>query len=210
MSLLARYRWLSDYRWLIFACVGVVLFYAAVSLLLRNNPDARLSFGNIMQCVIPLFANAGLLANAGPLMIDAAEWSGLARGIAQRARVIEAVIADAYGPQRLLTGGHLDPALIFAHPAFLRPCHGIQPPGGRWLHVYAADLVRDASGAMVVIGDRAQAPSGAGYALENRIALSRALPEVYADYGDDGMVRALLERAQQERRRATASKAAPR
>ena len=65
MSLLARYRWLSDYRWLIFACVGVVLFYAAVSLLLRNNPDARLSFGNIMQCVIPLFANAGLLANAG-------------------------------------------------------------------------------------------------------------------------------------------------
>ena len=118
-----------------------------------------------------------------PLMVSAAEWDGLAKGIAQRARLIDAVIADAYGPQRLLKDGHLDPALIFAHPAFLRPCHGIVPQDGRWLHFYAADLVRGGDGAWRVLADRTQAPAGAGYALENRIVLSRALSDGYRHCG---------------------------
>lgn len=118
-----------------------------------------------------------------PLMLSAREWEGLAQGIAQRARLIERVIADAYGSQRLLKEGHLDPALIFAHPAFLRPCHGILPPGGRWLHFYAADLLRGADGSWRVLADRTQAPAGAGYALENRIVLSRALSDGYRQCG---------------------------
>jgi uncharacterized circularly permuted ATP-grasp superfamily protein/uncharacterized alpha-E superfamily protein len=118
-----------------------------------------------------------------PLMLAASEWEALARGIAQRARLIETVVADAYGPQRLLKDGHLDPALVFAHPAFLRPCHGHQPPGARWLHVYAADLVRGQDGAWRVLADRTQAPAGAGYALENRIVLSRALSDGYRHCG---------------------------
>ncbi len=118
-----------------------------------------------------------------PLMLSASEWDGLARGIGQRARLIESVIADAYGPQRLLKEGHLDPALIFAHPAFLRGCHGINPPGGRWLHFYAADLVRGPNGTWRVLADRTQAPAGAGYALENRIVLSRALSDGYRQCG---------------------------
>jgi len=118
-----------------------------------------------------------------PLMMSASEWDGLARGISQRARLIESVIADAYGPQRLLKEGHLDPALIFAHPAFLRGCHGINPAGGRWLHTYAADLVRSPNGSWRVLADRTQAPAGAGYALENRIVLSRALSDGYRQCG---------------------------
>ena len=118
-----------------------------------------------------------------PLMLPAAEWDVLARGISQRARLLDAVIADVYGPQRLLKEGHLDPAMIYAHPAFLRSCHGIVPPGGRWLHVYAADVMRGADGTWRVLSDRTQAPAGAGYALENRIVLSRSFSDGYRQCG---------------------------
>jgi uncharacterized circularly permuted ATP-grasp superfamily protein/uncharacterized alpha-E superfamily protein len=114
-----------------------------------------------------------------PFMFSAKEWDRVARGVAQRARLIDQVISDAYGHGRLVRDGHLDPSMVFAHPAFLRPCHGINPVTGKWLHFYAADLIRGPNGAWRVLSDRTQAPAGAGYALENRIVLSRALSDSY-------------------------------
>ena len=116
-----------------------------------------------------------------PQVIAGAEWDKVAAGLAQRAHLLDLILADCYGPQRLLHDGMLPPAAVFAHPGFLRPCHELQVPGGRRLHFYAADLVRGGDGQWRVLADRAQAPSGAGYALENRIVLSRALPEVYRE-----------------------------
>jgi uncharacterized circularly permuted ATP-grasp superfamily protein/uncharacterized alpha-E superfamily protein len=116
-----------------------------------------------------------------PLLLPAAEWSGLAAAVAQRARLLDAVLADLYGPQALLSEGLLPPATVYGHPDFLWPCRGMQPPGGRFLHLYAVDLARSADGHWWVIGDRAQAPSGAGYALENRLIVSRAFPELFRD-----------------------------
>ena len=81
-----------------------------------------------------------------PLLVTAAEWAALEAGLLQRARVMEKILADVYGPQRLLREGHLPPALLFANPRFLRPCHGIQPVGKRFLTFYAADIYRDARG----------------------------------------------------------------
>src|SRR4029077_4381568 len=80
---------------------------------------------------------------------------------------------------RLLAEGLLPPELVFANPCFLRPCHGIRLPGQRHLHLVAFDLGRDPAGHVFVLGDRTQAPSGAGYALENRIVLGRMLPELF-------------------------------
>ncbi len=101
--------------------------------------------------------------------------------MAQRARLLNALLADLYGDQRLLAEGLLPSELVFGHPNFLWPALGIRPPGGIFLHSYAVDLARDADGRWQVLADRTQAPSGAGYALENRQIVSRALPELYRD-----------------------------
>lgn len=115
-----------------------------------------------------------------PQVIDAAEWRALETGLKQRARLLNAVVADLYGPGRLLQEGVLPPALVYGNPQFLRPCHGIAPPGGQHLHFLAFDLARGADGAWRVLGDRTQAPAGAGFALENRVIASRCLPELFA------------------------------
>ena len=114
-----------------------------------------------------------------PLVISPRESEHLQRGLVQRAQLLEAILADVYGPQSLLARGLLPPELVFANPCFLRPCHGIRLPGQHYLHLVAFDLGRDLHGQVRVLGDRTQAPSGAGYALENRIVLGRMLPEVF-------------------------------
>ena len=101
-----------------------------------------------------------------PQVIPAAEWDELARGIAQRAHLLNDVLADIYGPQQLIGEGLLPAELIHGHNNFLWPCQGIQVPGQTFLHVYAADLARGPDGRWWVTADRTQAPSGAGYALE--------------------------------------------
>ena len=116
-----------------------------------------------------------------PQVIGAAEWARLEAALAQRARLLDALLADVYGPQRLLVEGLLPPELVFAHPGFLRPCHGLEVPAGRYLHVYAADLGRAPDGGWQVLADRSQSPAGSGYALENRQVLSSILPEVMRD-----------------------------
>ncbi|OWK36779.1 circularly permuted type 2 ATP-grasp protein [Fimbriiglobus ruber] len=116
-----------------------------------------------------------------PLLISSDEAAFIDRGLIQRARLLELLMADLYGPQRTLKDGIIPPELLYANPGFLRSCHGIRLPGNRYLQLYAANLGRSENGAWQVIGDRAQAPSGAGYALENRIVLSRTLPEAFRD-----------------------------
>ena len=114
-----------------------------------------------------------------PAIVPAAEWRGVEAGLAQRARLLDRLLADLYGPQTVLKDGTLPPALLFANPGFLRPCYGIEPPDGVRLHLAAFDLGRMPDGSWVVLDDRTQAPSGAGYALENRMVLSRSLPDAF-------------------------------
>ena len=114
-----------------------------------------------------------------PLVMPAAEWADLAAGLVQRARLLNAILADFYGPQRLVREGWLPPALLHANPAFLRSCHGVQPPRQTFLFHHAVDLARSRTGQWWALADRTQAPSGSGYALENRIVLGRVLPEAF-------------------------------
>jgi uncharacterized circularly permuted ATP-grasp superfamily protein/uncharacterized alpha-E superfamily protein len=114
-----------------------------------------------------------------PLIIEPAEWAHLEAGLVQRAALLEAVLADVYGASQLSRDGRLPAALIAGNPEFLRPLAGVAPPGGAHLRFYAVDVGRGADGRWWVLGDRAQAPSGAGYAIENRLALSRAMPDIY-------------------------------
>ncbi|WP_301103334.1 circularly permuted type 2 ATP-grasp protein [Propionivibrio sp.] len=118
-----------------------------------------------------------------PLILSAGEWHEISSAITQRARLLNAVLGDLYGAQTLIKDGTLPPALVYGHNGFLWPCQGITPPGDSWLHLYAADLARSPDGRWWVIADRTQAPSGAGYALENRIIVSRVFPEQFRDLG---------------------------
>lgn len=108
-----------------------------------------------------------------PLVISPEEWSLLGAAVAQRAQLLDQILADIYGPRKLLTSGVLPPEIILANPAFLRAATGIVPPNGRFLSLYAVDLARSPDGRWWTVGDRTDAPSGLGYALENRIVLSR-------------------------------------
>ncbi len=114
-----------------------------------------------------------------PLIVRAQEWEQLGRGLRQRARLLNAVATDIYGPQRLLHEGVLPPALVFRHPGYLRACHGVHPGDGVFLHLVAFDLARGTDGEWRVAGTRTQAPSGVGYALENRAIISRVLPDAF-------------------------------
>jgi uncharacterized circularly permuted ATP-grasp superfamily protein/uncharacterized alpha-E superfamily protein len=114
-----------------------------------------------------------------PLLIDASEWQQISAAVSQRARLLELVLADLYGGARLVADGALPAAAIAGSPEYLRSVCGIKPPGGKYLNVYAADLGRGPDGRWWVIGDRTQAPSGMGYALENRLVLSRAFTDLY-------------------------------
>jgi len=114
-----------------------------------------------------------------PLVIAGADWSRLELGINQRARVLDALLADLYGPQHVIRDGIVPPELVFAHPGFLRCCHGMAGAGGRWLHLYAAVVARNRDGQWVALGDRTDVPRGLGYALENRLVVSRLFPAAF-------------------------------
>jgi len=116
-----------------------------------------------------------------PLLISPSEWSRIEGALLQRSRLLNTILADLYGPQRLLHEGLLPPSLVLANPWFLRPCHGVSVPNDVYVHLLAVDLARSPDGQWRVIADRTQVPSGAGYTLENRIVLSRSLPEAFRD-----------------------------
>ena len=116
-----------------------------------------------------------------PLLLPQAEWEAIAAGIVQRAELLDLILRDIYGEGRLVADGVLPAAAVTGSPEFVRPMRGVAPPGGRWLRFYAVDIARGPDGAWRVLGDRAQAPSGAGYALENRLIMARAFPSLYRD-----------------------------
>ncbi|MBV8401327.1 MAG: circularly permuted type 2 ATP-grasp protein, partial [Acetobacteraceae bacterium] len=116
-----------------------------------------------------------------PVPIPGAEFARLEAGLAQRARLLQAILADVYGPQNLLAEGALPPSVVYANPAFLRPCRvsGHEGRSAPFLHFYAADLVRGPDGTWRVLADRTDTPTGAAYAIENRRMLGRFFPELF-------------------------------
>ncbi|MCA6379933.1 MAG: circularly permuted type 2 ATP-grasp protein [Cytophagales bacterium] len=126
--------------------------------------------------------NRPWLLDPVPLVISASEWRGAERGMKQRAFVLNKVLGDMYGDRVLLKKGIIPPELIYSHPGFLRACDKIRLPGDYQLPLYAADISRGPDGRVWVIKDQAQAPSGMGYALENRGALSRVIPELFQQH----------------------------
>ncbi len=114
-----------------------------------------------------------------PLLISAQEWQLIEAGVTQRAKLLNLLLADLYGPQELLKQGHFPAPLLYGNPQFLRPLVGVAIPEHSYLHMLAVDLARSPDGQWWILADRTQAPSGSGYALENRTIVSDLLPELY-------------------------------
>ncbi|MGC4010500.1 MAG: circularly permuted type 2 ATP-grasp protein [Pseudomonas sp.] len=113
-----------------------------------------------------------------PVLLPESDWRAIGEGLVQRAELLERVCADLYGGHALVRDGLVPPELIAASPEFLHPLVGIPPRGGHYLHFCAFELGRGPDGRWWVLGDRTQAPSGAGFALENRVATMRAFPDL--------------------------------
>lgn len=126
--------------------------------------------------------NRPWLLDTIPLVVSGEEWKIVEKGMKQRAYVLNKILEDLYGERRLLKEGIIPPELIYGHSGFLRPCDKIRLPGSHQLFLYAADLSRGPDGKVWVLRDRTQAPSGMGYALENRSALSRVIPELFREH----------------------------
>jgi uncharacterized circularly permuted ATP-grasp superfamily protein/uncharacterized alpha-E superfamily protein len=127
----------------------------------------------------PLGANRPWRIDLVPLLIPAEEWRFIEAGVVQRAKLLSLLLEDLYGPQELLKQGRFPAALLYANPEFLRPMVGVKIPAHNYLHILAVDLARSPDGQWWVLADRTQAPSGSGYALENRTIVADLLPELF-------------------------------
>ncbi len=116
-----------------------------------------------------------------PMLVSQQDWSFIEAGVRQRARLLDRVMADIYGPQQLLAQGLLPSALVHGHPGYLRAMHGVPAVGSTYLHIAAFDLAHGPDGRWSVVSQRTQAPSGLGYLLENRLTISRQFPEAFRE-----------------------------
>jgi uncharacterized circularly permuted ATP-grasp superfamily protein/uncharacterized alpha-E superfamily protein len=121
--------------------------------------------------------------DALPLVLAVSDWDTLESGLVQRSRLLDAVLADLYGPRHAVTSGVLPPQLLFAHPGYIRAARGIEVPGRHQLFLHGCDVSRAADGSFRVNADWTQAPSGAGYALADRRVVAHAIPDLYEQIG---------------------------
>ena len=147
-----------------------------------------------------------------PMLIEPEDWTRIEQGVQQRAALLEAMLGDLYGERRLLHEGLMPPALLFRHPGYLRPLHGVQPAGGQRLHIVAFDIARGPDGTWWVVAQRTQGPSGLGYVLHNRLLVSRRFPDAFRELRIQHIAssyRSLID-ALDQRARAVAGNATPR
>ncbi len=116
-----------------------------------------------------------------PVLIDEKEWEAVSKGLVQRANLLERIVADFYGENQLVQQGFVPPSLLASNPEYLRPLVGVKPADGHYLHFCSFEIGRGPDGNWWVLADRTQAPSGAGFALENRVATTRAFSDIYAE-----------------------------
>lgn len=148
-----------------------------------NRAERRIRENGITYNIYsdPLGANRPWKIDVVPFLIPAEEWRFIEAGIIQRAELLNLVLEDLYGSQQLVAEGRFPAALLYANPAFLRPLVGVPVPRHSYLQMLAVDLARSPDGKWWVLADRTQAPSGSGYALENRTIVADVLPDLFRE-----------------------------
>lgn len=114
-----------------------------------------------------------------PVILDEAEWRDISEGLIQRADLLEYVVRDLYGPGDLVASGQLPGTLLTQNPAWLRPMVGVTPANGNFLNLLSFEIGRGPDGKWWVISDMVEAPSTAGFVIENRVAMTKAFPSFF-------------------------------
>src|SRR5271155_603651 len=113
-----------------------------------------------------------------PRVIDAATWATLEAGLIQRVRALNAFVGDVYGDGCILSDGVVPRGLVLGCPQFRRAAVGIKPPLGNFVTVGGIDIVRGADGRFMVLEDNVRTPSGVSYVIENRVVMTRLMPDL--------------------------------
>src|SRR3984885_4125233 len=117
-----------------------------------------------------------------PRVLTAEEWTVIKRGLAQRIRALNAFVDDVYHGREIVRAGLVPWSLVVSRPSFARPVHGVRAPGGVYCQVCGCDLVRGGDGRWRVLEDNVRTPSGISYVLENRLAMTRLMPELFTGH----------------------------
>jgi uncharacterized circularly permuted ATP-grasp superfamily protein len=113
-----------------------------------------------------------------PRIITGDRWAKLEEGLEQRLHALNLFLADLYGDQRILREKIVPDNLVFNSPHFARSMLGVKVPQGVYVHVAGTDLIENDLGDFLVLEDNLRVPSGVSYVLENRIVMSRILPDL--------------------------------
>lgn len=116
-----------------------------------------------------------------PMILSNNEFRWMESALIQRLKLFNEILSDVYGEQKLIRSGVLPPSLVYSNPAFQRSCYNTQAKGRTHIQIYAADLARSPDGRWWVVSDRVDAPSGIGYAMENRFITNRVMPDLFRD-----------------------------
>ena len=115
-----------------------------------------------------------------PVILEEAEWAQISAGLIQRADLLEMVVRDLYGDNQLVASGQLPATLLSQNPAWLRPLVGVKNAAKHYLNLLSFEIGRGPDNKWWVISDLVEAPSTAGFALENRVAMTRVFPNHFA------------------------------
>jgi uncharacterized circularly permuted ATP-grasp superfamily protein len=116
-----------------------------------------------------------------PRVINAMEWDLIVRGVRQRVRALEAFLADVYSQRQVFADGIVPWRVLLTSAGFHREVSGLVPPNGVRVHVAGIDLIRDEYGQLRVLEDNVRIPSGVSYVIENRLAMTRTFPGLFAE-----------------------------
>ena len=117
-----------------------------------------------------------------PRVIEMDTWTVIDRGVQQRVKALEMLLADVYDAGRVFDDGVIPRRVITTSSHYHREAANVRPANGVRVHVSGIDLIRDNAGEFRVLEDNARVPSGVSYVMTNRRAISAALPETIAQH----------------------------
>jgi uncharacterized circularly permuted ATP-grasp superfamily protein/uncharacterized alpha-E superfamily protein len=114
-----------------------------------------------------------------PAPLTASEFLVLEAGVRQRAKLLNALLDDLYGPQTVLHDNRIPPALVFGKAHFLRSMRSKSKLHFPRLCLYAADIIRGPDGRFMVLRDHTGIIPGFGHALTLRRLAASTIPELF-------------------------------
>ncbi len=117
-----------------------------------------------------------------PRIIPAEEWELIERGLVQRITALNLFLHDIYHTQNILRDGVIPKQIVWEAAHFRPEFMHFDVPRNIYIHICGTDLIRDQTGAYLVLEDNARCPSGVSYVIENRQTMKRTFPSLLGQF----------------------------